>query len=115
MALIVLLKQQKPEYSMLLSLFAGVGILLAAVSLVTPVMEQISAFLNKAGVDSGLLGILFRALGITFVGSLAVDLCKDAGESMIASKVDFATRVAVLICALPAFQKLLDMIITLMN
>ncbi len=114
-AFIVLFRQHKPEYSLALSLVAGVGILIAVLGAVTPVLEQINAFLSQAGMDSSMLEVLFKALGITFVGSMAVDLCKDAGEGMIASKVDFATRVAVLLCALPAFRKLLDMVVKLMS
>lgn len=114
-AFIVLFKQHKPEYSLALSLAAGVGILLVVLGAVAPVLAQINDFLNEAGVDGSMLEVLFKSLGITFVGSMAVDLCKDAGEGMISSKVDFATRVAVLICALPAFRRLLDIVTKLMS
>ena len=42
-------------------------------------------------------GALLKALGIVLIGRITADLCKDAGESAIASGVELAVKTAVLL------------------
>ena len=50
---------------------------------------------------------LLKALGISFCSKLGKDVCCDAGETAIASKIDFCARACILILALPLFEELI--------
>ena len=66
--------------------------------------------LAEASEMSEALQVLLKALGIVLVGRIAAGICRDAGESALASGVEFAVKAAVLLTALPLLQSLLAIV-----
>lgn len=115
-ALVTVIRQRAPEHALLLSVAAGVLILLWVIEMGTPLFEQIwTMFENCAGAQSGHVEILFKALGICFVVQIACDACRDLGESAIAAKVELAGKIAVLVLSLPLFEKILAIVANLIG
>ncbi len=46
---------------------------------------------------------------------LASDACSDAGEKALAAKAELAGKLAMLLIALPLFEKVAEMAVSLMN
>ena len=46
---------------------------------------------------------------------MASDACRDAGEAALASKADLAGKVTLLVLALPLFQKIGELAVSLIN
>lgn len=111
----ILLRQYRPEYAMLVSLAAGVAILLLAVEQLGPVVEQLKVMMNSVSLSYEYIEILLKALGICYLTQVACDCCKDAGESAIASKMEIAGKVAVLLISLPLFTQVLSIVRNLMT
>lgn len=101
----VLLRRSNGEYAMVLRIAAGILIVLEILQAVVPALQQITSLLGVAGINSEYSSILLRTLGITFLTQFAADACKDAGERALASKVELAGRVSILVLALPLFAK----------
>ena len=76
-----------------------------------PYFADIVEFLRTASVYIGEAGdalrILFKTLGVAVVTQLAADLCRDAGESAMAGKVELCGKAAVLALSLPLASDLL--------
>ena len=114
-AIAILIKKQNPEYSMMISIGAGIILLILILSQVTPAVRQMSDLVSAAGMSTEYAGILFKSLGVCFLTQLACDSCRDVGETALASKIELAGKVAILIFALPLFQKVADMAISLIR
>lgn len=114
-ALVVVLRQTKPEYAMLVSLATGIFILYKVLNDLVPVVAQIDTIFSTSGVSAQYGEILFKALGISLITQIACDTCKDAGESAIASKLEMAGRIAVLAVSLPLFTQVLSIVRSLMD
>lgn len=114
-ALAVLLKQYQQDFSMLVGLAAGTLILLSVVLKIQPVVAEINSLLSKSGVNPQYVQILLKSLGICFVTQLATDSCRDAGETAIASKVELAGKVCILLMALPLFEQVANLAIGLLG
>ncbi len=84
--LAVVLRQYRPEYAMLVSLAAGVVILVLVCTSITPVVEQINSIIDLADIPGEYTSILFKVLGICFVTQIACDTCKDAGKVLFPAK-----------------------------
>lgn len=104
--LTLLLKKHHKEYGVIAAIAGGIVILLSIILALSPVTEQIKIWFDSAGVLSADLGILLKSMGICFLTQFASDTCKDAGESALASKVELAGKVAVVLIALPLFQSI---------
>ena len=109
-ALSVMLKKYNPEYSILVSLVAGVFILLMALAELAPSIQKINGLISASGVCLEHAKILFKTLGICFLVQFASDACNDAGESSLASKIELAGKVLILTLALPLFERIVKIV-----
>ena len=96
-----MLERYAKEQAMLLTLLTGALLTAAAVTMLTPVTEQIDALLADAGLEPQQTACITKAIGICCVTQLASDVCKDAGESAMASAVMIAGKTALLVLTLP--------------
>lgn len=110
---IVLFRQYWPEYGVLVSLLSGILLLSMVMVAVAPVLEEIQLLADKTGLAGEHTGILVKTLGICFITQIACEACKDAGESSIASKVEMAGKVTIVLLSLPLFQELLKITLRL--
>lgn len=106
-ALAVLLKQHRGEYGLAVELAVGVVLLLYVAVNTLPVLETIQSIAGQAAIQTELLAVVLKSLGICYLVQFGADLCRDAGESAIASKLELAGKIVVLTLALPLFNTLL--------
>ena len=113
--LALILGQYRPEFRMLIT--AAVTLLLMAMVLeqLSPVLEQLGSTMELTGLTGDYAAILFKAVGICLLTQLAGDVCRDSGESSIASKIELAGRAAILLTAMPLIQEVLAWAWELMN
>lgn len=106
--IIVLLRQYKPEYALMASLICSVLIFAAVLETLLPAVDEIRAMMQAAGIETQYVSVLLKALGVCFITQLASDSCKDAGESAIASRIEFAGKMALVVLALPMFGEVVS-------
>lgn len=109
------LKKYNAEYSIIISIVCGIVLLLCILSKISPAISQIKDILDQTKMSSEYISILFKSLGICFLTQFASDCCKDAGESAIASKVELAGKVMIVIISLPLFTKVTEIAINLIG
>lgn len=106
--IVVLLRQYRPEYALLVSLLCSVLILAAALSVLLPVLDEIESMMQEANIDLKYVSILFKSLGLCLITQIASDSCRDAGETAIASRIEFSGRLFLVVTALPMFREAVD-------
>jgi stage III sporulation protein AD len=111
---IVLLKSIKPEIAMLISIITGVVIFAIVAGKLSSIVEVLNGIADRAGVDMAYLSTLLKIIGIAYIVEFGAEICKDAGESAIASKIELAGKVAIIFLAVPIITALLDLIIKVM-
>ena len=102
------LRQQRPEYAMLLSLACGLFVLFFLVGKMGDIFSQLQDLLTGLSGQSELTEIVLKALGICIVAELGSQCCLDAGETAIATKVELAAKAALVLMSIPIFQTLLE-------
>lgn len=102
----VMLRRYNQEYAVVISITAGVIILVQILANIVPAVRQINSLLTAAQMPTEYGIILFKTLGICFLAQFAADSCRDAGESALASKVELAGKISIVILALPLFEKI---------
>ena len=113
--LAVLLRQQRPEQAMAVGLLAGIGILALVLTKAVPVFSTLQDLLGTAALPEEYGQVLFKALGICLLTQLAADACKDAGESALAAKAELAGKLFLLMLALPLFEKIAEIAVSLID
>ena len=95
-ALALMVKQQKSEYALYLSLSAVVLILVFSMNRLQVVMEAIRKIEQYTGIDVAMLKILVKLMGITYVAEFASGICKDAGFSAIGSQIEMFAKFSIM-------------------
>ena len=110
--LALVVKRGSPETALLLAVGAAVVVALALAG----VVKELLAFLGSAsGVSADLFVPLYKTIGIALVVQVGGNLCRDAGESALASVVETAGTLCALLAALPLLRAVLDMLLELMG
>ena len=110
--LALVVKRGSPETALLLAVGAAVVVALALAG----VVKELLAFLGELGSASGDLFVpLYKTIGIALVVQVGGNLCRDAGESALASVVETAGTLCALLAALPLLRAVLDMLLELMG
>ena len=111
----LVLKQYKPEYSLFISISAGILIFLSVLAVTRPIMDFINSLTAQTGLSGVYAEVLIKSLAVCYITQLASDCCTDAGETAIAGKLQIAGKVAILLIALPMFQSLTELVTELIN
>lgn len=106
--LILVIRQEKPELAVQVSMVAGLIIFGLIVWKLIEILNVLERLAVRADLNMVFLGTLLRILGIAYVAELGTQVCKDAGESALAFKVSMAGKVMVLILAVPIITTILD-------
>ena len=106
--LCVLLRQYKPEYSLLIGVLGGALILVSVLGQIVPAFFSLKNLFNSFGVESFYFTTALKAVGIGYITQFIADTCRDAGQSSIAAKAEFAGRSGIFLLSLPLLQKILE-------
>lgn len=108
--LILLLRSCRSEWAMLLSLTAGILIALYLVKFLADLSKVLQSWETYLQGVSEYMGVLWKALGITYLCEFTGNLCRDSGNSIIAGQIELCGKVAVMLLGMPVIWILLQTI-----
>jgi len=104
-----ILKGLKKEFAVFLSIIFGIILLKYSIS----IFANEFSFLNEL-VNSTPLGkysnTLLKIFGISLIVETISDICKDSGESSIASKIELLGKIEILLISIPLIERILQII-----
>src|SRR4051812_12412313 len=109
--LIAVLKGRSPQIAFLLALLVGVFIfifLLDKIGLVITMLQRLSV---QAGIEMIFLQTILKIIGIAYIAEFGAQIAKDSGEGAIASKIELAGKVLILVLALPIIQRVIETVL----
>jgi len=113
--IIVLVKQANlPTVAITLSIFVGATIFLMMLSKIGVIIDVLQQLADRANVNQFYLATILKIIGIAYISEFGSQMCRDSGESAIASKIEFAAKILIMILAIPIFAAILESIIRLL-
>lgn len=110
----LVIKQVRPEISMLVGLLGAILIFLFSLEQIGQVIELIKDLSNKAGMPLTFLNIILKIIGIAYLTEFASNVCKDVGESAIASKVQFAGKCIILVMGMTVISNFVETVVKIL-
>ncbi len=111
--LIVLIKQQRPDFAMFLSIVAGVAIFLMMLGKIEAVFNVLTDLGSRANVNMIYMGTVLKIIGIAYIAEFGAQVCRDAGEGVVATKIEFAAKILVMVMAIPIILAILEALLKL--
>ena len=108
-------REQKKEYGIMLSIVCGVLILLFIVNDVHNVIDKLSELAIDFNLPISSLKIIFKAMAISIITESASVLCRDMGENSIAIKAELIGKIGLIYLAFPMIIELLDIVVMILR
>lgn len=112
--LALVVRRGSPEFALLLTLGATAAVLLSLAGSLGDLTDFLGRLVEESGLSQELFIPLYKTVGIAMVVKLGGGLCRDAGESALASVVETAGAVCALLAALPLLRAVLALLLELM-
>ena len=111
--LAVIIRQQKPELALMLSICVGVLLFLTVIGQISAVFNTLRDLASQANISMVYIGTILKIVGIAYIADFGAQICRDSGEGALASKVEFAAKILVLVMAVPIVIAVLQALLKL--
>jgi len=113
--LITILKTVKKEdFALILTIIASLvlfGVLLLKLEDITDLLTNL---IIKSGINKEYLTLLLKVTGISYVIELATNICKDAGNSSIASKLEMLGKISIVVLTIPILTSVVSTVLEIL-
>ena len=96
--------------ALLLTIVAGICILLFAISKITPIIDLLNTLIDNSGINKDFLIIILKITGIAYLVEFGKNICIDAQQSAIATKLEIAGKVIIVSLSLPLIATLVNVL-----
>lgn len=108
--LATMLKKEKSEYGVLISLLVCVAVFTFVMGKIQVVMAFVERLESMLSIDSSYIALILKMIGIAYVAGFAMDVCKDAGYAAIGSQIETFAKISILVVSLPVLLTFLEVI-----
>ncbi|MBQ8682240.1 MAG: stage III sporulation protein AD [Selenomonadales bacterium] len=110
----LVIRRSHPELAVQITIVVAGIVFLVVLGKLYTIIELFEQMAQRAGVGQTYLVILLKIIGISYLTEFGAQICRDSGEGAIASKVEMAGKVMILVMAVPIIAFALDTILRLM-
>lgn len=111
----LMLKKDRPEFSLLVVITAGALILFLVMPAARSAAEVVLTISEIAGINQQYITVIIKSCVIAMITSVCASTCRDAGNSSLAVKLEIAGRVAIIILAVPVINTLFNVILSVIK
>ena len=111
----VVLKQIKPEYSLMCIVVGSILLVIYIINSVSNVFNFFMQIVNKTGIDNEMFKILLKIIGIGYLIEFSASICNDSGNSSIGDKIILAGKLLIFGISIPLISNLFNMIMDMVN
>ena len=109
----VLLKQIKPEYSLICVIVGSIILIAYILSGISTIFDYFSVIVEKTGIDNVMFTTLLKIIGVGYLIEFTAGICVDSGNNSIADKVVLAGKILIFILSMPIITNLFNLILEL--
>ena len=104
------LKKYNGELAALMIISAIALMCFTALPVLNKLFDSVNDLTSLANINRGYISTLIKSLGICYITQISVDICKENGSGSIASQIEIAGKLMILLLAVPLYGDLIEMI-----
>lgn len=112
--ILIILRQSRPEMALVLSILLGILIFASAIPTIGMIVTTLGNIAAKTDIGSLHLDTLLKIVGVAYIAEFGAQICRDAQEGAIASKVELAGKVIIMALSIPIILVILDSVLQLL-
>lgn len=108
--IIVVIKQEKKEIGVIISIFAAVVLSVYAILQLNDIVNLLFDLISNVGVNAKYLEIILKVIGIAYIVELTKDVCIDSGETALGAKVEMTGKIVMVAMTIPIITGVVEVI-----
>lgn len=112
--LALVVKEQKPAFSFFIVVVAGSFIFLFLIDQIYSVFSMLKTIAQKANINMVYVETILKIIGIAYIAEFGAQITKDAGQGAIASKIELAGKILIMVMAVPIITVVIETILSLL-
>ncbi|OPA81334.1 stage III sporulation protein AD [Paenibacillus selenitireducens] len=112
--LVLIVKEQKPMFAFLITTFTGIAIFLFLIGKIEAVIRVLEDLAVRSGIEMVYLKTILKIIGIAYIAEFGAQIVRDAGQDSIASKIELAGKVLIMVLAIPIISIIIETVIHLL-
>jgi stage III sporulation protein AD len=112
--LLAVVRERQPAMGVQLSIAASVMLLWLVVGQIRPILELFQRLSGRAQLNLHYVNTLLKIIAIAYLAEFGAQLCKDAEEGALASKVELAGKVMILLLSIPIIVAVVELLLRLL-
>lgn len=112
--IILTIKPQMANISIMITITSGIIIFIIVMPTLKEVITSILDIVAILDIGIEHIGVILKIIGISYICEFSSQICIDAGENAIASKIELAGKMLIMFISIPIVTKLLGLITNLM-
>jgi|SRR5690625_3154521 len=109
--LYIILKDIHPSFAFFLILITSILILIIVIKQIGIIIQLLKSLGNQASVNSFYVETILKIIGIAYITELGSNITKDAGLKSVASKIELAGKIFILLLAIPIITAVVEVIL----
>ncbi|HFJ9401400.1 TPA: stage III sporulation protein AD [Bacillus paranthracis] len=109
--LAAVLNQHKSSITSLFIVFIGSVMFLLLIDQIHAILQMIERVASEAKVSNVYVETLLKIIGIAYIAEFGAQITKDAGQGAIASKIELAGKILILVMAIPILTVVIETIL----
>lgn len=106
----LILKKEAPVFSVLSSVVTGILIFGTVFSSFETVISSLKSIFVRTNFDSGIVNTVFKICAIGILSEYFCNIVEDSGETAIAKKMEFASKIIIFTFTLPLIAEIIESI-----
>lgn len=106
----LILSKQNKDISALLTITVCCIIATAAINYLQPIIQFFERLQRLGELNSEMLGILLKAVGIALLGEITALICADAGNAALGKSLQILASAVILWLSVPLFTSLVELV-----
>ena len=111
----IVLQRQGKEYAFVLVLAITVMGACLTLSYIKPVISFLERLRVIGNMDSEILKILLKAVGIGLIGEISATICTDSGNSSLGKMLQLLSAAVILYLSLPVLEQVMNLIVEVLE
>lgn len=108
------IKKSSPDFSLLISIGGSILIFFMILPHLESVIKVITKLSDQTNINSSYVMLVLKVVGISYIAEFGAQICNDANESAIASKIELAGKVLIMVISAPVLLSLIDTVLGLL-
>lgn len=107
----LVLKEYKPLFAVCIGMLTAMVIFASLLRYISYIFDAVHMIAARLSVNDSYITVLIRIIGIAYLSRFGSEICRDAGQNVIAQKIELAGKIMIVVTSMPILTAVLNLLV----